>query len=80
MSHITSVADLIDKLGGYASFSQSLGLKSVANARVMKQRGRIPMRYWDEVVLAASHKDLPGVTHAFLKRLHAHDASRSEAA
>lgn len=71
MTPITTVADLIEKLGGYAGFSQHLGLKSPANARVMRQRGRIPMRYWDDVVLAASHKDLPGITHGFLKRLHA---------
>lgn len=75
-THIpVSVPDLIGLWPSAEVFSDDLGLKYRSHGRLMKLRGSIPRARWDAVVVAASKRDIPGVNHRLLERLHAKPAT-----
>jgi hypothetical protein len=55
-------------------FAADLGLKYPSYARVMKMRGRIPERYWDDVVMAAQTRGI-ALTRSDLEAAHQSEAA-----
>lgn len=62
-----SFADIIEQWPSAVAFGEDLGVKDVT-ARSWKWRG-IPAEYWSDVVAAARHRGIPGITYELLARL-----------
>lgn len=67
----TTVGELIALWPSAEQFARDLKLKHTSHARLMRMRGSIAPRWWDDVVLAASRRGIEGVNHGTLERIYA---------
>jgi hypothetical protein len=67
-THMNSIDDLFEALGGPTKVGQIIG-KRVEHAGSMKSRGSIPVRYWPSLIVSERGKEL-GLSWEWLARLH----------